>query len=766
MALELVNTSPGKDQRLLRPGGLYHFGLGSDAAPVILGTLRLSVGSSDLRHHSVLPEEDQRVAQFGTVGLYSTERRQPIGVPIDVSMSGDDLAMARATSDQADAGIYEVTVPVSREASVLAYAKIRLSSWTPANVDWCSKTGMVAPYFGIRYGQYASGAFVFLRDAGAGEAIIAGPLQALNAPRQVEHAAAFGWKTLPVGQTVEFWIYVNHSGFGDFVPPSLPTVEVWGALQGSSPALLHRFTLTAGGQFRYGTPEDSVTLFFGNAGQGGDLVTFADWAVYRDYRLAVAAGQPRSGHIVKVAPDLPVAYRVGDTKDAPTEMRSNRWFKSTDPYSLPHVPALTYQPGRRAVPAMATLSKAASIGHMSYERDDTRVAARLEGFMLEMVAQAQTERRDGDSTGVGMEVDDGSVLHRLLFIDDGDFTTVGLAKSGASTSKASYAMPPSSIDHSSLKLYRMTFDRALGKLDVAVDGVRVLSYATAAPGNALPPSSGRGRVRIGHIADHVTQAIFGLSQVYWMNRYLSWDASELPRLSGLEPVFVWEDGATSTYGLEGSLLEVRKQVRNEIGSKGLFFTDYDFTDDSGAFVEFKMAVRTYTNGAGTPIARGADTGVSLTLHFGTTKLQVAFMDAGLNGRFVCILGAATTKQDFVEQTAAGRARSVRSDWMEMRTYRLHVTPTKIELWTDSVVGEPSLTIASVVGLGLPEDTRETPGLSFGHSEEAPSSVSEWLFVHFGTSSGYDVGVEQIDADPPADKFDGRATYQISFGDGT
>jgi hypothetical protein len=102
----------------------------------------------------------------------------------------------------------------------------------------------------------------------------------------------------------------------------------------------------------------------------------------------------------------------------------------------------------------------------------------------------------------------------------------------------------------------------------------------------------------------------------------------------------------------------------------------------------------------------------------------------------------------------------------MHTYRLHISPTRIDLWTDSVVGIPALTIASAYGTNLPEDERNTPGITFGHSEQAPSSISEWFFVRFGASSGYDVGIEQTDPDPSADKFDGRLAYQLFFGDGS
>jgi hypothetical protein len=773
VALELVNTSPGKDTRILKPGGPYHFGLATDSIPVALGTARVYLGSSDLRNHGELPEADARISQFGIVGLYATERRQPVGPPIAISMSGNDLVMSRASGDQGDAGIYEVTVPVAREASVMAYAKVRRATWTPANPDWCSATNMVAPYFGIRYGQYNAGAFVFLRDNGTGEAVVTGPLQALSAPRQIQEELPFAWKALTSGQTIEFWIYINHDGFEDHLPPHLPVAEVWAAVQGTAPQMLYRFTLTAGGQFRYGNFDDSVTLFFGNAGQAGDAVTFVDWAVYRDYRLALEAGHQRSGHTVEIKPDLPVVFNVETAGVAPTDVRTGRWFHSTDTYSLPPVSSSIYQPGRRSAPVMVTLSKPAEIGHMVYERDDVYITDAGEGFMLEMFAQAQSVQRDGPSTGVGMEVDDGIVIRRLMFLDDGTDLRVGISRLNGS-----YAIPSLVVAHTSLKLYRLTYDRSLNLVYFDIDGARVMTYdPTADAESALPLSVARGRVRVGHITDAVTEAIFGLARLCWVNRYLAWESATPSPIQigpGPAPAFVWEDGTSSTYtqggflppgNVNGGVIVITKSVRNEIGSKGLFFTPYNFAEERGAFLEFRMDLKTYTNGAGTVMAKRADTGVSVTLHYSTTKLQLGFMDAGLNGRFVCILGKDVAVQDFLDQTDAGKARSVRVDWLETHTYRLHVTPTKIDLWIDSSVGAPALSIASVYGLNLPDDERVTPGLSFGHSSQISSSISEWFFVRFGGSTGYDVGIEQTDPDPSADKFDGRLSYQLSFGDG-
>jgi hypothetical protein len=776
--LHLVNTSPGSETRLLNPGGPYHFTVTSDNdSRIALGTASVAVGSSNLRFHpdNGLPESDSLLVGKATAGRYSLERIQPEGALVPASVVGQVLTLTRSDAAANPKGIYEITAPLARDASMMAHVRFRIGAWTPFSPDWLWKagnpnpvpvTGVVAPYFGFRYGQYNAGGFLFLRDNGAtGSVILAGPLQALQTPRHVQTEVAFPWHSAAIGDVIDLWLFMSHEGFEDYQTPHVPTVEAWGAIEGSTPIVLGRFPLMAGQQFTYteGTTAEA-TLFFGNAGVVGDAVAFEEWAVYPDFRQALELGQKRAAHEVTLQSDLPLLYKASSGLAGPTEQKSGRWFYSSDPQTLPPAESKEYQPGRKSAPIKAVLTKPRITGHMVYERFAPYLTRKLEGFMLEASMEAVATLHSSDSTGVGIEVGDGTYRYRILMMKRGLTTVLALAKQFGVDTLNSDFYDLGEVDYASLKLIRFTYDRLRSKMIFEVDGV--LLYEMTAPGDLLLVDvDGRspGRVRVGHIQDVLTEATCGVGLLSLVHQYKAFEAldGELPTHFPYLAA-TWEPGTGISSAVPG--LTITKSDVSTVGTKATFLLTHEFDDHLGAFLEFRASVTTYADSHGTLFVHGDTTGAGIDIAFGGPALSLRFMDAGLGGRIVAVLGGDATLDDFLTQTEVGKLRSFSSDWGVPATYRVHYVPfQKIEIWVDSVVGVPVLTIPWVDGFGLPESNDLTTGIRFGHFDEETRSTTSWEFVRYGASQGYDVGVLQTVPDTTAG-FDGKATYLLTCGD--
>jgi hypothetical protein len=174
--------------------------------------------------------------------------------------------------------------------------------------------------------------------------------------------------------------------------------------------------------------------------------------------------------------------------------------------------------------------------------------------------------------------------------------------------------------------------------------------------------------------------------------------------------------------------------------------------NNGVFVEFRSRVIEYTNSVGTNLAPNVWLGEGITLFFSDTKgifeftrIHVGFFDCGNYGRKIGIIPGNGTVDDIIRQTDLGRTYSATADWMSFNTYRLIYIPmSRVEVWeigdnsNHPIISIPweSFTIESDSFLA------NIPAVAYGCINGEVSIKSEWAFVRYGQSSGYEVELAQ------------------------
>lgn len=776
--LRLVNTAPGKDSSATKPGGPYHFGVRNTGGNVPLGTVEAYVGTTDLRLHGSLPEADPLLTKANLlVSLRSVERIEPEGSAISVSTSQGRLLLTREESSPFARCIYELRVAIDTNASLLGYLRFRRKAWSYFQPDWCDLPGMAGIYFGLSHGQYNTAAYTFLQDGN--HLVLAGVMESFGNPRYLQEVLSFPWQDAEADEPIELFISSSNDGFPGTSPPNVSTIDVWASTPSFGPVRLARYPTTAFGQRPGQYQEQYATLFIGNAGHEGDVLEIEDWGLFTDFRPAVLSGDPITNNSVVIRPDNPVTYRATSDARAPHALTAQRWFFSTDPGSLTPSVKYGFQPGRRSTPLSVVLTKPNAAGHCAYERDEPGLKDSAEGFLLEAFMAGQNITLDHITSGIGMEVDDGKYVYRLVMIENILDATYGLAVTGNPATLEGY-LPLPAVDFTSLKLVKMILDRTRSKLRLYIDGSHIATYTVGTDFLPRYASSGsQGRVRLGHLLDLDTRGDFILSLVNFQGRYLAYEAEENQAPTDANPAFTADisGSGTSVMGTdekEGNVLVVSKPDNAAVFSKTTYFSSYDFSEFKGAFVEMRVRVPFYTDLYGTPLAKNVFTGVGVRLHMGTSFLQLGFYDAGIHGRMFGIDFDYDYDNDFdgeaaiLQQTGTGKLRSVQIDWTEWQTYRIHYRAyDSIQVWVGSIVSDPTIVIPwTQRGFRLNSQSVPKFGIEFGHLSADEASLSHWSFLRWGTSSGYDISVEQLFPNGPKDyQFDGKSLYQVSFGDG-
>lgn len=759
MAIEIVNTAPGTSPDLIKPGQPIHLSLKSLDGTITLGALKASLGMTDIRFHGVLPEDDPALVD-GRVVFAVPEHLEPPGGMSSISSAGGVLTITRTSSSQLDYGVYEISYPIQHDASVLAYFRFRRQAWGTQQPDFCYVPGIVAPYLGVRAGPANSGAFVFLQDlGGTGDLVVGGPLQALRQARPVQQTLPFNWKTVPIGSPIEIWIFVNQAGLPPPYPtPYVPVVEVWKRVAGDAgPVLLTTLPIqiSALGAFPRGVFEDRATIYLGNGGLVGDAVSFEDWAFFPDYRLGVLEGTSLPYHAMSVLPDGPLMFRADDGR-RPDADYAGRWFRSTDPGSFSPNVSFGFQPGRKLTPQTVNLTKSLTTpagdiipadGHSVFERYEPRIGMQSEGFMIEAFMAGQPDVQERDAFGAGFEVDDGATRYQVVMMKNALRQTYALAGPGAQSELSSHFLPEQDVDFTSLKLIRLVADRVRDELRLEVDDEVVLSKQLSMAQLPATAANGRSRIRFGHVFDLHTQGTFSLALLNYFQRFLAYEVSDgsLPEAATLYFTKDFSSDASSTLvsSTDGKIVSIKKVGFDSLGTKAKYTRTYDFGENKGSYLEFKARVADYADVHGTPFASRTEVGAGVEVRLGNKVLHFGFFECGLHGKRIGILPGSGSADDIIEQTDLGRRFSAAYDWSESHTYRIIFLPYKrVEVWVESVAGEPAIVLPwSSAGFDLPAES-SLPSFSFGHLTENEASTSEWSFIRWGSSNGYEVAVTQ------------------------
>lgn len=807
MAPRLVNTAPGESVAAVKPGGTVHLGLKSETLKVPLASTLVQMGLTNVTHHGMLPENDTAVSGLGaTVTLETSERRRPIDGVTPVTVPGGVLTFTKSNLLDGEIGIYEVKFPITERASVLAHFKFKTkTAWTAFAADWCTLSNMTGMYFGLEHGTFNTAAYAFLRaNTGSGSLVVGGPLQSYSTvrPGQVEvlpgapHAATpgFAWRGLANNSAVEVFIYFNVAGYESSpaagIATNVPLVEIWTKIPSDPAPVVQAYipvgalgtfpSSTANPAFTNSRPgiSKTATIFFGNIARtaGSDVLELTDWALYPDFRNAVAEGEARPDHSLIARPDAPVEYNANQNK-VPTESSVGRWFPETAGGWVDPTPALFFQPGRRSEALYTSLPKTSTVALSAIHKTEPRFEERVDGIMVEAFLAGAPATKVVDGTGLGFSVEDGDKLYQVLMVETPTQRFFTICKDlGALTDLSTgYYLPTSESDFRSLKLVRLVIDRHRpvsiggGKAQLYVDDELVLTTDLSADTFPLASSS-VGKIRIGSLALFPATGKVNLATVRYLCRYLAWEGVDTlaPDDAGINAAVKFTpviDGAGGSQAMVSGNLEITKA---DLGgtTKYLFSKAQSFAEVDGMQVDFKMQVDNYQDFGGTPFAPASQTGATLTVFLGTKKVEVGFYACGSHGRQIAILPSTGNVSDVINQTAAGRAVSTPFDWTQMTQYRLIVKGhDRIELIIGSPNNPASITIPwtdETLGFDLPADV-SAPRLEFGHSDYVTTSLSRWQYVRWGLSNGFEVAVQQNYPEGyPTYLFGGRVLIKSEF----
>lgn len=732
MSLWLVNQTPPTD--LLKPSGLFQFSIKSDAARPRIGTLMAKFGISRLLHHKQLPELDQDLAKYGEVTLTSPEHVLPHTGECLRSLSSGRVVITKQTGDTADVGVYEYKVPVGPTASSLAYFKIRKHVWAVGVRPWIAANNVTGLRLGTLSGLFKTSCDLFLRDDGGnGTLIVAGPINGPSRSHEVEYP--FAWKTVPEDSTIEIWIHLNQA---------TPGFEVWGRLSGGPVSLIASVGVT---ELATNSPsvENFFTAYFGNGGWAGDVQDVEDWGVYADFRDVVFESEALPGNSVLFVPDAPTIYRAESNK-LPSEASPARWSHFGNLSA-----SFGFNPGTRVTPQSVVLDKYLTIGEervaytgrVGYEREEPRLAARTSGFMVEALMSGFAKHIDVEAFGAGIGVNDGLYSYRAIFYKTATRNTIALQTKEDQTSLAEQYDSGQTIEWESPKLVRLAVDRDRQKVFLWVDDELVVSHIL---GKTFPKTRKSG-VEFGHLLDVVSMGQVNVGYVNYLTQYQAYEASDNYTPNDATPAFEMVRIGNGNMGVGNGVLTIEKSDVHVRGTKHNFFRADRFDVASGGMVDFRCRVPIFWDSKGTPMSASAYTGAGLQLHLGSKVLKFGFFNCGVHGKYFGVIPGSGTINDILNQTALGRLFSAPADWTKMETYRIVVRAyDKIEIWAGKTTNNSAIVIPwrnDTDGFDLPvEATGQAAGLSFGHEDGFAASISEWEFVRWGVSSGYDIALSQ------------------------
>lgn len=717
------------------------------------------MGSTNLIHRvGYLPETNEPLLLRASVALESPEHVRPMSGELPRAASGAALVLGPGIPGGAGACVYEVRSDVQTYDPLLALVTLRIrADWTRATYYWCNRDSLAPVYLALEYGVRNTGVFLFLRDDGAGGSlVIGGPLQSYSSERPGQVEIPFPWVARV---DVTIGLYIN---------PETQTLHVWG----NDLSQVWQIPLGAFGEFQPSTssfsqrrdgPSTSATLYFGNGGGADDTVEITNYALYRNFAVAVEGAYARPSHRIMQRPDLPYTFFSQDNV-LPTDVRLARWKKESSPSV-----SFWFQPGRKSVPLYAEISQPAS-GPGFLRRFEPRLKERVDGFSVEAWMAGEIQQLSDIDAGFGIRVGDGQKLYQVSALDTDLVKTYGIFKDSTYEGEPlGYHIPLEAdgettkpADYTSLKLVRLTVDRRRGQLLLFVEDPNVPFWSMPLPAT-LPPSTVEPFIDIGVISDTQYPAKLKLASASYLNRYLAWEAVDgLP--SAAPVLFQYRLAGSGTVTDEATFLRIDKLSYGAgINNHVYFERAGDFTYLRGFQVDFRARLSLYADKTGTSNTPNLWTGAGVTVFLGPSespnaqcyKIHVGFFDCGAYGRKVAIVPE-NGYDDILKQTERGRKYSTDLSWMRpfdgidsVQNLRLVYRPFHaVELWGQGLLKDTPL-------ISIPWDEFEaeldhadtTSGIAFGNFASEVSCVSEWQYLRWGVSSGYEVEVSQDVADP-------------------
>lgn len=381
-------------------------------------------------------------------------------------------------------------------------------------------------------------------------------------------------------------------------------------------------------------------------------------------------------------------------------------------------------------------------------RTEIRVPTTVTMFDFKISARMIDKDLESVSTTVEAFVTDGIKEARFALLEVGGEQAVGLLVGSDPKWIGSYVASPA--NWLSEFTYRIMFDssgdvsvkRLVGFENVYQE--TVFTRGTSSLPNATLPGPGLGFLLNSQAG--IAKSELRLGRVRYSTSVRSWESDDLPQPP-------WVRVPTLPVGGTAVLESGSMVLTNDVENSVMYFKYPEPVLDSsnGTFVEFQAAVSSFeVGGLENPIREV--TGVGVSIDDGAFQVTLMFAYAGDSLQRIVFLA---TNEDYVQNLVdikAGREEVSGTyavvDWSAAKLYRVEKSVGgTLRVYIDDAE-EPSIEL-DVHTLSLPPTVSSSAEIRFGSLMNDRTNVSEWQHIHYGVSSGYDIGgypnIEQEEA---------------------
>ena len=730
----IVNKRPESGDSDVGANTPLRFGLRDEDTRADLSTVYTSISYAQAYYlpavlpsdDPVLNNEDQPAVLYG---LSTFNDAAGAAVPVDqvdqsIQVVGPDTVYRleqQLQGGENEQGFFYIHDQVTGDVPYMAEITLTTPVVTAGTTSYVTYTDFIGVMLGFVHWPSQKGLFLFFRDDTITKRItVAGPATDGIGTRSLEVTTVFDW----TADTYRFRIVWDES-------PFRKTAMVLAEDSNGDETILADIDLSTVNTFlptvtleRYSVanPPDAVTCVVGIDGfTAGDYIDIYESAVYRYGRPLLVGGVQTGGTGAEIGASTTVEFTgASDLTLWRTEGTG------------------TIEAALDGTTLSITRESADAADTLTIFREETDLA-RQEWMLIANISGFDQVHEATFNTGMGIQVDDGTVAMQLRFLDDFFALDVGLYDTGDKGLTTSYDLPATQQDWTSNRQVFMlassskSFTRVYFGDDEAVEINRASYSGTAGSGTFL---------NVGFIDDDAGLEYFGTMQVVSLQLF--------PFAFFYEPIdatFPEAQAWTRTF-LGGTRAIVGDRLQIDATTPGDYdiysITDPDYAEESGCTVWFKAAVASWSDSDGSVSPPRSEIGPIATVTVGSQVVPVFFV-LGDDGRtYVYLSGDDEDYLSVMARTTTGLRISEEIDFEQDHAYILVVRPRKhIQLYID-YASEPVIDIPwedrELVLRLPPTNLPASQAAAFGSLGEDAGMELEAAFARASIGAGYDVSL--------------------------
>ena len=470
--------------------------------------------------------------------------------------------------------------------------------------------------------------------------------------------------------------------------------------------------------------ENQPQAFFGHSAV--DPTSISRWAAVYFYNIVttpVSSGIPRGDHTGFVRTNELVEF------DGTTSNKAEQPWPLLPPGFGPASGAEWMEQGELIV------QKTKLTDSYGFYRGEPKLSEGPVVFDFALSGVLRKKDPASDSSGIEVFLDDGANEVRIGLLDAGGFQSMGIRRAGGSPSSLG-GFEATLRGWSITSRYRLIyvpgdFARLSIRADTG-DGLEDVPFITLAaadlPVAALFPPGSLGVVHNGNSA--AASALFRLSKVRYETDVRLLDGSNLP------PAPWVLDGDSASVGSTGATLVLTDADDSAALS---YYRPDSFGSDEGVSVEFRCQIDSWEVDGETNPSREL-TGVSVLVDDGTFQTRLVFAEAGELGKIIFLATNSNLKTNLtaIRSGAASTAGTFAVvDWTSFHIYRIQKSINgRLTVSIDEA--DPSIDLEQV-SFAYPPST-STSRVTFGSLRTDRKSTSQWSFVNYSLSDGFDFSI--------------------------